>query len=262
MAKKVKIGDIIEIHTRAGLRYAQFSHYHSLKPNNWGVLLRILPGVFAHRPEDFKEVASTKELYFTFFPLQAAINRRIVEVVGHEKVPDQAQKFPLFRNGVPNPATGKVEVWWLWDGVKEWKVGKLTGEQLDLPLLSIPSYPTLVEWIETGWTPRRADEFVDRAREKIEHCETDSNAPTTVTEIRHYLVFKDRSDAEKAAAKIRSLNLQTAVTDLGESWGINVLQSDLAEIAIEKLAQCLENIASVTGGIYDGNQVKVSDISS
>jgi hypothetical protein len=218
-----------------------------------------LPGVFARRPDDFKDLASVKEIFFTFFPLQAAINRKIVEVVWHENVPDHAQKFPLFRNGLPNPATGKVEVWWLWDGVKDWKVGKLTPEQLDLPILSIPSYPVLIDRIETGWTPQSAEEFIDRAREKMKRNGTVSSPPATVEEMRHYLIFNDRDSAEQAVQQICDLGLQAGMTDLGERWGVNVLQPELALDKIERIAERLKMVASALGGIYDGNQLKLGN---
>jgi hypothetical protein len=258
MPKKADIGDIIEIKTKSGLAYAQFSHYHSLKPNNWGALLRVLPGVFSSRPTDFRELALCKEAFFTFFPVQAAINRQIVEVVGHENVPAHVQ-FPLFRNGVPNPTTGKVEVWWLWDGVKEWKVGKLSDEQLDLPLLLIPSYPILAEWIEIGWTPRRAQEFIDRARAADPKQSESSDKPRTVDEMRHYLIFEEEGAANLAAKRIGNLGLKAGVTDLGKSWGVNVLQPDLSEEEIEKTRNLLEGLAGEFGGEYDGSQVKLAD---
>jgi hypothetical protein len=251
MAKKAEIGDIIEIQTKVGFAYAQFSNYH----DDWGALLRILPGTFMKRVIDYRELVDAKEVFFTFFPLQAAINREIVKVAGHELVPSHAERLPLFRNGVPNPATGKVDVWWLWDGKSEWKVGKLTHDQLDFPILSIPSYPVLLDRIETGWTPRRSEEFIQRERARIKQ----RGAAPNPTELRHYLIFKDQASAEKAAELVRTPNLQTGVTDLGESWGVNVLQAELSDDVTEKLAERLKEFASTAGGIYDGSQVKLTE---
>jgi hypothetical protein len=151
MAKKQKIliGDVIEISTAKGLAYAQFSHNHA----RYGVLLRILPGFFDTRPANLKEVVAHQELFVTFFPLQAAVDRKIFEVVANLPVPDSAKKFPLFRTGVVDPTTGKVKVWWLWDGEKEWKIGEITPEQRKLPLRGIWNDTLLIEKIESGWTP-------------------------------------------------------------------------------------------------------------
>ena len=258
MANKARIGDIVEIPTCKGLAYAQFSHYHALKPNNWGALLRVLHGTFARRPGFLAELAAGKEAFCTFFPLQASINRKLVTIVGHEELPVHAQAFPVFRSGVPNPATGKVEVWWPWDGVEECKVGKLTSEQLDLPLLQIPSYPMLVDWIETGWTPRRHEEFVDRARAKMEQSRAEAKAPAAANDVRHYLIFRDRGRAEKTADLLRDLDLQVGVTDLGKDWGVNVVQAEFADDAVARLTARLKDIAAIEGGIYDGTEVAVT----
>jgi len=252
--KRAKIGDIIEFKTKMGFAYAQFSHYHSFnKSDDHGALLRILPGTFSQRPAAFEELASTKEVYFTFFPVQAAVNRSLVAVVGQEEVPVHAREFPLFRCGTPSSKTGKVSAWWLWDGKKEWKVGQLTDQQWDLPIRVIPSYPLLVERIEQGWTPRRDEEFIERARAEAKQIEK----AAAVGEMRHFLVFKDQGKAEKAAEMIRGLNMQAQISNLDEEWGVSVLQPSFADGAVELVTETLEEIASAGGGIYDGNEVKV-----
>jgi len=152
MAKRIHIGDIVEIPTAKGLRYAQFSHEHA-QPPRYGALIRVLPRFFQSRPGDFSELVRQPETFVTFFPLQAAVNRKIFAVVGNCPVPDFAKPFPLFRSGVVDPATRKVKVWWLWDGEKEWKVGDITLEQRKLPLRGIWNDTLLIERIESGWTP-------------------------------------------------------------------------------------------------------------
>jgi hypothetical protein len=147
--KKLQVGDIIEISTAKGLSYSQVSHNHA----RYGALLRVLPGFFKSRPSDFVKLAGEPETFVTFFPLQAAVNRRIFDLVGRCPVPDFAKPFPLFRTGVEDPATLKVKVWWLWDGEKEWKVGDITPEQRKLPLRGIWNDTLLIERIESGWTP-------------------------------------------------------------------------------------------------------------
>lgn len=149
MAKRVKLGDIIEIPTSKGLAYAQFSHLHP----RYNALLRILPGLFDLRPADLSSIVESPEVFVPFFPLQAAINQDIFEVAGNHPVPDFAKSFPLFRAGVIDPATKKVNIWWLWDGTKEWKVGEITPEQRNLPLRGIWNDTLLIERIESGWTP-------------------------------------------------------------------------------------------------------------
>lgn len=149
MARRIKIGDIVEIPTTRGLAYAQFNLRHS----EFGALLRVLPGFFTPRPGNFFQLVQQPEIFVTFFPLQAAVNRQIFEIVGNLPVPDFAKSFPLFRSGAVDPATGKVKVWWFWDGEKEWRVGDITTEQRKLPLRGIWNDTLLIERIESGWTP-------------------------------------------------------------------------------------------------------------
>ena len=252
MRKKIKFGDILEIPTKLGLSYSQFYQYHA----NFGALLRVLPGFFVNRPNDYSDLAKSKEVFSTFFPVQTAVNRELVQVAGHAEVPPHAKQFPLFRRGFRNPATGKVELWRLWDGNKEWRIGSLTDEQLDFPILEIPSFPVLVDWLESGWTPRREDEFIDAARKK--NAIGTAPAPAgAVEEMRHYLIFQNRDNAEQAVRKVIDLGFKAGITDLGEGWGVNVLQPDLAPEKIEAVTEQLEKVAAMTGGIYDGNQFKV-----
>src|SRR5260370_663958 len=81
MAKNVRIGDVIEIPTGRGLAYAQYC----LRKERWGALLRILPGFHQTRPSDLSQVVAQKERFVIFFPLQAAVNRKIFEVVANHE---------------------------------------------------------------------------------------------------------------------------------------------------------------------------------
>ncbi len=149
MAKKIRIGDVVEIPTARGLAYAQFSHQNG----EYGALLRVLPGFHECRPGDFVDLVLASEAFVTFFPLQAALNRGIFVLVANHPVPEAALEFPLFRAGSVDPASGKVKIWWLWDGHKEWKVGELTPQQQILPVRGIWNDTLLVERIESGWRP-------------------------------------------------------------------------------------------------------------
>jgi hypothetical protein len=252
MAKRIKIGDIAEFNTKFGFAYAQFYHRHW----NYGVLIRILPGFFAVRPQAFTEIASGKEVYSTFFPLQAAVNRKLVDICGNVNVPAHAKEFPLFRDGTPEPGTGIIKDWWLWDGIKEWRIGALSDEQLDLPILGIPSLPVLIEEIEEGWTPRRAQEFILRARAKM-NTDATSTSTQEEPELRHFLIFDRHEDAVLAAKKMRALGLETGITDLGDDWGVNVLQKEQTEDAVETMEKQLTVIAREFKGHYDGTQYKI-----
>jgi hypothetical protein len=146
---KAKTGSVFELSTPRGLAYAQCTHLHA----RYGHLIRVLPGFFEQRPNGFELLARRPTVFVTFFPLGAAVSRQVVTVVGNEPVPKEAQEFPIFRAGVPDPATGKVGVWWLWDGEKEWRAGTLSDEQRRLPIRGVWNDTLLIERIVAGWTP-------------------------------------------------------------------------------------------------------------
>jgi hypothetical protein len=149
MLKRIKIGDVIEMQTAKGLSYAQLSHIHP----RYGALIRILSGFFKSRPVELFKLINEPESFVVFFPLQAGVNRKLVKIVDNAPVPDAAKPFPLFKAGIPDPVTGKIEVWWLWDGNKEWKIGQLKPGQSILPSRGVWNYSLLIERIESGWTP-------------------------------------------------------------------------------------------------------------
>lgn len=150
--KRPKIGDIIEIKTPKGLAYAQYTHKHD-KPPKYGALIRVLPGLYKTRPTDFSKLVQEMERFFVFFPLNSAITRGIVTIVAHEEVPERCRDFPIFRDGVKNPQTGRVETWWLWDGEREWKIGKLKPEHYKLPIRAIWNDTLLIKRIIDNWAP-------------------------------------------------------------------------------------------------------------
>jgi len=149
LAKRIKIGDIIEVPTPRGVAYAQYINKHK----TYGALLRVFSQLHDDRPSDVSQPLDGDVQFICFFPLQAAINQEIVSVVGHDVVPPEASDFPTFRSGVLDPATGKVAVWWFWDGEKEWRVGTLTNNQRSMPIRGVWNDTLLVDRIVSGWRP-------------------------------------------------------------------------------------------------------------
>lgn len=129
MAKRIRIGDVIEIETRRGLFYAQYTHSNP----EYGSLIRVLEGVHEECPLDLQALVlrPTRFVLFTF--LQSAVNRGVLRVVGNCPVPEHARQFPIFRSGWEDPRTGVVSAWWLWDGTTSWKAGSLSEEQMRYP---------------------------------------------------------------------------------------------------------------------------------
>ena len=147
--KRVRPGDIIEIPTSNGMSYALYI----MKKIQWGALISIFNKNYETRPANVESSVSGSPSFQIFFPLTTAVNRSIFLVVGHISLPSEASQFPLFRDGVPDPITRRVGVWWLWDGENEWRVGDLSPEQRKLPIRQIANDTMLIHLIESGWTP-------------------------------------------------------------------------------------------------------------
>lgn len=252
MPKKAKIGDIIEIPTRKGLAYVQFSHYHDTPPR-MGAVIRILPGFFLERPAQLQSLADKKELYYTLFPVQAIVNRNILAVIGNANVPDYAKKFPLFRAGIANTKTGNVDQWWLWDGVKEWKIDKITDEQLDLPIRQGWNDRALIERIEQGWTPRKAESFIQAARLKERFKKHSS-----VRGVKHFVLFRKLDDANQAKDLFKAKNLDSSVCEHGTGFTLIIPQNPpYSEEYIENFTVLITEVATECDGIYDGRETEV-----
>jgi hypothetical protein len=143
------IGDVIEIPTSQGLAYAQYTH----EKDEWGALIRVLPGLFGSRPVNLDDVVRQRERFVTFFPLKAAVRKKIVRIVGRGEIPPEARAFPLFRAAGAIDREGRVLDWWLWDGEKEWRVPELTAQQRVLPIRAVWNDTLLIQRIQEGWSP-------------------------------------------------------------------------------------------------------------
>jgi hypothetical protein len=150
---KVKLGDIVEIKTSVGLAYAIYTHVHE-KPPKFGAIIRVFDQLFQARPESFLELVAGPVRFVTFFPLRVAVSKELVSIVGNVGVPDSMKKFPIFRSGsILDPETKRVSAWWLWDGIREWRVGQLSPEQRKLPIRGVWNDTLLVQRIEENWRP-------------------------------------------------------------------------------------------------------------
>jgi len=145
MSERPKLGDIVEIPLpENGAGYAQYTHKHK----RYGALLRVFQ--VREKMKSITVLSKAPHQFTTFFPLGAAVNRGIVSIVGNLPIRDEFKTFPTFRAGVANES-GVVEVWWLWDGENEERVGKLSSEQMKYPIRGVINDTLLIERICEGW---------------------------------------------------------------------------------------------------------------
>ena len=150
--RRLKLGDVVEISTRDGFVYMQYTHRHK----QYGYLVRVFVGEYGARPVDFDDVTSSEVRFPALLPLQTLVNKGIFEVVGNEQVRLDLAEFPMFRAGIPSPSSKRVENWWLWDGECEYPLGELTDEQKCLPIRGIWNDTMLIRRIEENWRPEAA----------------------------------------------------------------------------------------------------------
>jgi hypothetical protein len=148
--KKTKPGDVCELRTGKGLAYFQCMRYVP----QWGTMIRVLPGFFQERPSTFAALTLQPERFITFFPVDFALKKKVVENVGPAPLPPAAQAFPMFRAAGLRDRDGKVMKWFLWNGGEEAKpIGSLSDEMRSLPLRQVLNDTALIERIESGWLP-------------------------------------------------------------------------------------------------------------
>jgi len=149
---RIKFGDIIEIPTKKGYSYAQYTH----KDKMMGALIQVFKGFYSDRPKDFNEVVKQPIQFSTFFPLQAATNMGSISIIKNISISDELQKFPIFRvGGLIDPTTKKRKSWSLWDGKEEISIDRLTPEQKKLPIKGTWNDTMLISRIEEEWSPEK-----------------------------------------------------------------------------------------------------------
>lgn len=159
MTTRISVGDIVALPTSKGVAYALYTHKHL----QFGALLRVFDELFDEPLVDFTELSSVDIAITTFFPLQAAVKKGIIEIVGKMKIPRKLSEFPVFRvEGLPGYSYDKNTPWWLWDGENEWCVGELTAEIRQLPIRGIWNDTMLIERIESGWRAHRVPKLEQR----------------------------------------------------------------------------------------------------
>ena len=143
---KTHPGDVFELVVDAGFGHVQFIGTHA----EYGDAIRVAPGVSA-RPEGI--VASLFEggTYVTFYPLRAALSKKLIRKVGH--LPASSLPQRLRRAGMR--IGGRVETWIIEDETGEKLYRHLSESQLSLPIAAIWNHEFLIQRIREGWHPEQ-----------------------------------------------------------------------------------------------------------
>jgi|SRR5450830_1436947 len=146
----IKAGDVFSMQTASGSAYFQFVKKNPLM----GALIRVLPGMYLNEP-DLDELVQKETNFWIFFPVGSALKKKIIQRVKNVVVPLHSKETPVFRTGVVDPSTGRVENWWFWDGEEGRMVGEITEEQRKFPIRGVWNDTLLIQRIEEGWLPEK-----------------------------------------------------------------------------------------------------------
>ena len=103
---RAKPGQVLEIATPRGFAYAQYASRHP----EYGDIIRVLPGLFAKRPDDLSKLA-LEHAYFAFYPAGAALARRFVVPVTIEPIPAGLDKPRRIRRPGATTKEGRLLTW-------------------------------------------------------------------------------------------------------------------------------------------------------
>jgi len=254
--KKLRIGDVCEIRTPAGLAYVQYTHEHP----HMGQLVRVLPGLYKSRP-DLEHLTQTDELYFVFYPVEYSVRDHEAEVVGNEPVPERARPFPMMRRQARDG-------WLIGSGLRQSTVDEirkmtyvhdLTPEQRKLSFGDLlRPHAVMVKELARGWTPEQEEEFRLKdaaefaAKKKAEASQKKNDESGSVLD--HYLYFPRKNDAEEAAKRLRvkGWKVEVRMGADGENWLTLAKQPTPIEEEIGDVRDELEDLADKLHGEYDG----------
>jgi len=143
-ARRLQVGEIVEITTPQGRAYAHYVLRHKSKPA-WGDLVRVLPGLYQTRPSNLVELTYEPSTLVRFFPVTRAAKDKVVQVVGFAEPTKGQEKMPTFRQ-LQLLCDDRRPRWNLWDGAGDRIVDTLTAMQRKFPRgPSACNLPALIE---------------------------------------------------------------------------------------------------------------------
>ncbi len=251
MAKKAKVGDVLEIAAPDGLIYV---HYVGKHPT-YGDAIAVSPRVHASRAPASPELF--RDAYVTFYPATAAVAQGLATVVGHLPSPGVPQR--MRRPGAVQGGT--VSTWIIQDGRQQVVKEKLTPEENRLPIAGIWNHEFLVRRVSQGWRPEdgMGPPAGARPRPAAAHA---PESTTGAVPVSHYLYFPDRKEAARIAERLRNQGFTTEerLGADGKSWLVLATRPLVpSEEAFAAERRRMEELAGVGGGEYDGWEAETGD---
>jgi hypothetical protein len=156
--------------------------------------------------------------------------------------------------------------------VKQWKVGKITEEQMNMPCQEIWTGSTLVERIEQAWTwascygswaPAPNHEAILPSKTGVPDTGRQLNSQSSrPSRVEYYFYFPSKDAADRAAAELRadhlSVDVQPSAMDDGKWVALASHSVAPGEPAIADFRDKFEDLAAKYGGQYDGWQAEVA----
>lgn len=108
-----KPGDVVEIRTDAGLRYAVVTHDHPSYPT----VVQVMAGAYQTRPDNLAGIVEGKAAFTAMVPLRGVLSKLdlVHEVAGTVDLGATSARFPTFRMPIRDKQ-GEIVYWWFWDG--------------------------------------------------------------------------------------------------------------------------------------------------
>jgi hypothetical protein len=215
--KKIRIGDIFEIHVSNGYAYGQAIFYHKIPPR-YGWFVRVFLGIQKTPEQDIKKICQKPTQFVSFFLLDHYIKSKEAIIIGNASVPSEDQTLPpIFKKFfIMNKSwyLSRIDGGKFSNGANSEFIGKVLPDNYrNLPYGNVLYYEQLAKRIEIGWTslddPPSGDfEFknarqnenvmIEENRSKILFCPTatklpaDSPTPNPLKEI--LLTLLDKLD--------------------------------------------------------------------
>jgi hypothetical protein len=134
-------------------------------------------------------------------------------------------------------------------------VRELTPEQSKLSIVVLAAYSTLIDRIVKGWTPERDEELAVAARRSNRDQQDTKGTPrNTRTALDHYLYFPQKSNAVKAAERLKAKGwaVEVRMGADGENWLALAKQPMPIDEEITDIHDELDRLARELHGEYDG----------